>query len=514
MKKALLMASIFIFPRLLVAQDYDIDSMLGETWYGLYLNGEKAGYACNRVEKNDAGNAVLIEDARFRINMAGARQDMHIYSERTYARTGDLLSIESRVVDPVQLTEFIATIEGDELRLKTVIGGVTKEETLPKPKESLADGLKHAEWVRSGPSIGDELSFYVFEPMYKKEIAGVSRIRAIEKRVLDGVSTKVYEVKTTLDPMGVESVARVAEDGTTLEDVVAQIIHMRLEPEAIAKDVNYSNDVIVSNAAMIATPLENPRGRDELRLLLRGPLEVEHLYNDNRQRLAQEGDHFIFTAKRLSPEDLSPVHLPLAPDAKMEEWLKPTVFVQSDHPRLIEKAREIAGGESGALEVTRKLCGWVNRNMRSTFSARLTNSLEVLDNLEGDCTEHSILFIGLARAAGLPAREVAGLIYVEETQPGFYFHQWAKVWVGQWVDVDPTFDQAFADVTHIKLAEGDLFEQARLIPIIGNLRIEVIEDDPEIVGAAAECESQTSRRRPGGASPARGGPAPREVGPL
>ena len=42
--------------------------------------------------------------------------------------------------------------------------------------------------------------------------------------------------------------------------------------------------------------------------------------------------------------------------------------------------------------------------------ARLSNSLDVLETLEGDCTEHSMLFIGLARALGLPAKEIAGLI--------------------------------------------------------------------------------------------------------
>jgi hypothetical protein len=106
----------------------------------------------------------------------------------------------------------------------------------------------------------------------------------------------------------------------------------------------------------------------------------------------------------------------------------------------------------------------------------LTNSLEVLENLEGDCTEHSVLFIGLARAAGLPAREVAGLIYVDGIQPGFYFHQWAKVWIGKWIDVDPTFNQPLADVTHIKLAEGDLLSQAQLLPVVGQLDIEVVAE--------------------------------------
>ena len=151
------------------------------------------------------------------------------------------------------------------------------------------------------------------------------------------------------------------------------------------------------------------------------------------------------------------------------------MFVQSDNPKLQAQARAIVGDETNSAVVSEALCHWVYKNMKPTFSARLTNSLEVLENMEGDCTEHSMLFIGLARASGLPAREVAGLIYVESPKRGFYFHQWARVWVGQWIDVDPTFDQPIADATHIKFAEGDLFEQTRILPVIGQLSIEVLD---------------------------------------
>jgi transglutaminase-like putative cysteine protease len=154
--------------------------------------------------------------------------------------------------------------------------------------------------------------------------------------------------------------------------------------------------------------------------------------------------------------------------------------VQSDNPELIKKAREIIGDEKDAKKIADKLCQWVYANVHTTYSARLTNALEVLENLEGDCTEHTILFVGLARAAGLPAREVAGLIYVDDSvgaPKGFYFHQWATVWVGKWIDVDPTFNQTQADVTHIKLAEGDPFTQAKLLPLIGQIRVEVAEEE-------------------------------------
>jgi transglutaminase-like putative cysteine protease len=162
-------------------------------------------------------------------------------------------------------------------------------------------------------------------------------------------------------------------------------------------------------------------------------------------------------------------------NADVVEWIKPSMFVQSDNAKLMETAKEIAGGETDALAVSNKLCRWVYDNVRTTYSARLSNALEVLEHREGDCTEHSILYIGLARALGIPAREAAGLIYVDHPKPAFYFHQWATVWVGQWLDVDPTFNQPSADATHIRLAEGDLYTQTRLIPVIGQLRVEMAE---------------------------------------
>ena len=252
MKKALfIMATLYLFPRLLVAQDFDVDALLGTSWYGLYLNGEKAGYARNETTRDENGNLVLVEDAKFQVNMSGAKQDMQIFSRRTYAPSGDLLAIESQVEDPAGTSIFDARVDGDNLVLTSTIGGAVSEERLPKPDESLADAVKHAKWVQGKPQVGDSIEFTVFEPMYQKEITGVSRIIGMEERIFEGVPTKVYRISTSLDLMGIDSVAYVDENGLTLEDVVAGIITMRLESEANAKDVNYNNDVIVSNAALV-----------------------------------------------------------------------------------------------------------------------------------------------------------------------------------------------------------------------------------------------------------------------
>ncbi|MFA6239279.1 MAG: transglutaminase-like domain-containing protein [Candidatus Hydrogenedentales bacterium] len=475
MKRVIFMILLTLFPRMLVAQSIDITDLVGETWYGLYLSGQKSGYSMNAVEKLEGGAVAVTEDSHFRLTMGGIRQDMRVYAKRQYAPDGSLVRVDSEVEDSQGTSKFEAVVQGEEIVLTSRLGGQSTEKRLPKPQESLRDALKQVELAKEGAKVGDRISYVLFEPMKPGEIHGTSEIVGIEERIFDGIPTKVFRVKSVLDLMNMESVSYVTESGVTLEDTTSGMLTMRLEPKEIAKDVTYSNDVIVSNAAMLSEPIENPRGRESLRLRLQGPLQPAHLYNDERQKMTQKGEGFEFFAKKLSLDGFETAKLPIS-DESVKEWMQPSLFVQSDDPKIVAKAKEIVGGETDSLKISQKLCAWVYRNVKSTFSARLTNAREVLDSLEGDCTEHSILYIALARASGLPAREVAGLLYMPGSQPGFYFHQWAKVWVGKWIDVDPTWDEPLADVTHIKLAEGDLFQQAQLIPVIGQIKIEVLED--------------------------------------
>ncbi|MCP4639749.1 MAG: transglutaminase family protein [bacterium] len=474
MKKAILMVTLSLFPRLLVAQEVDLKSLAGEDWYGLYFNGQKSGYAMESTVVGEDNSVSLLEDAHFRVRMMGVRQDMRILSKRVYGPDGMLVSVESQVDEISGSQKFVGTVEGDELVLVRSMAGREDTQRLPRPKESIEDALKQVKLIGEDAKVGDSVSYSLFEPMLAKEVEATSTIVAVEERVLDGVATKVFRLKTSMPVLNIDTVSYITEDGTTLEDVVAGMITMRLEPKEIAQDVDYSNDVIVSNAAMVDRQIADPRGRASLKLRITGPLTSTHLYNDERQYLAAQGDAFAFEGRRVVLDGFEPAPLPID-NADVIEWSKPTLFVQSDDEKLVTKARELAGDEKDAFKVSETLCHWVFQNVRTTFSARMSNALEVMDSLEGDCTEHSILFVGLARAAGLPAREVAGLIYLEGGQ-GFYFHQWAKVWIGKWIDVDPTFDQPLADATHIKLGEGDLFEQAKLIPIIGQIRIEVVEE--------------------------------------
>ncbi len=123
--------------------------------------------------------------------------------------------------------------------------------------------------------------------------------------------------------------------------------------------------------------------------------------------------------------------------------------------------------------MTERLVDWVYQNLEKSFLAAIPNALDVLKKRSGDCKAHSVLFVALARSLGLPARQVSGLVEIEDGK--FYYHQWAEVHTGRWIPVDPVFGQVRADATHIKLSQGDLVEQLRLLNIIGAISIKVLD---------------------------------------
>ena len=102
------------------------------------------------------------------------------------------------------------------------------------------------------------------------------------------------------------------------------------------------------------------------------------------------------------------------------------------------------------------------------------SAVEVLDTRRGDCNEHTILFVALARAVGLPARTAAGLVYANGN---FYYHAWPEVYLGEWVAVDPTFGQFPADASHLRFTIGGLARQMELIRLIGRVSLDVIDTE-------------------------------------
>jgi hypothetical protein len=108
----------------------------------------------------------------------------------------------------------------------------------------------------------------------------------------------------------------------------------------------------------------------------------------------------------------------------------------------------------------------------------LPSAREVLRTKVGDCNEHTALYVAMARASGIPARVAVGLVYMHGA---FYYHAWPEVYIrdgnagGLWLPVDPTLNQFPADTTHLRLARGGLEKQAGILPLLGRLKITVLD---------------------------------------
>jgi len=142
---------------------------------------------------------------------------------------------------------------------------------------------------------------------------------------------------------------------------------------------------------------------------------------------------------------------------------------------IIEAAERLAGwelmGNNDPVRITRLLTMGVNGMLEKEITFSIPNAVQVLASGRGDCNEHTVLFVALARALGLPARTAVGLVYVNDA---FFYHAWPEVWLGQWVAVDPTFGQYPADAAHLRFVIGGLAQQVEILRLIGKLNIEVV----------------------------------------
>ena len=81
--------------------------------------------------------------------------------------------------------------------------------------------------------------------------------------------------------------------------------------------------------------------------------------------------------------------------------------------------------------------------------------------------EHSALTAALLRAAGIPSRIASGVVYSSYDR-GFTYHAWVEVFVGEWIQIEPTLGGKLAGGTHIMLTNGGIKDQ--MIALVNALK--------------------------------------------
>jgi hypothetical protein len=275
----------------------------------------------------------------------------------------------------------------------------------------------------------------------------------------------VYKLKESFH--GMEATAWITQEGETIkeESPLGYSLLKETQIEAMKRDKRGPAVDIIALVKIPSSPIENASNVTTLKVRLSGaPLEGFEL--DGGRQAWKDG---IIEVRSIA--GASSYQLPNVDKDRAAE-LNPTMLVQSDDKAIREQAVAIIKKEKDARAAAKLLNIWVYDTINKQPVVSIPSAVEVLKQKVGDCNEHTTLYTALARAAGIPSRMAAGIVYMKS---GFYYHAWPEIWLGEWTAVDPTLNQFPADATHIRFVTGDLARQADILKLVGKLKVDVID---------------------------------------
>lgn len=450
---------------------FDPAPYLGTRWYGVYFFGEKVGHGSFRLEETEyrqkpAFRSELRVD--YRIKLGGAPQEMTLREEKIYLPETGLEAFTTIQDSRLGRIAFAGRREGELFRVETPSG----ERTVEAGREDLHSALAHLELVRKGARPGETITVRQFETSLLRPVTVIHTVEKAEEQYPGGVPLRLHRVRSEFSELGLTTHSLIDGDLRTIEGSVGAIT-IREEEEAAARDLDSRMDLLLAAAVRPDRRVPRPREIRELRLRLSGLADPGLVLDSPRQEYERIGaDSCYLRVSSPAPRPVAPILIPVAGEDFPSE-LEATAFIQADHPAVREQAREIVGDETDARRAARLLTGWVFRNLEKSFLAAIPDAVSVLEKRSGDCKAHSVLLTALARAVGLPARTVSGLVAMEDGL--FYYHQWTELFIGEWTPADPVFGQLPVDGTHIALSRAGPAGQLKLLSLIGRIRIEVLE---------------------------------------
>ena len=441
-----------------------------QEWWGLYHHGEKIGFTSQSIEPNQNGYQ-LRDESLLRLNLLGTTQRASTRLAMAADKEWVLRDFEFELLSNGVRFQSRGKVIPGQLQLEIESAGHTSKQSIAlKQPPYLAAALKPL--VASQQlEPGKEHFFTIFDPATLADQITSVVIEARE-HILVG-DQKVPAIRLRQRFKGISVVSWIDGNGRTLKEESPGGFALRQEAPPQAKSFADSRavplDLIARASIAVGDPILQPQSRSHLRLRLRGLNVVDFALNGDRQKFSED----VLRIEREQVNQSDTYKIPLK-DRRFNSFLQPTAFLQSDHPSIRDHAVKILGAETDAHRAVLRLKNWVYNEIKKQPTISIPNALQVLQTKIGDCNEHTVLFNALARAAGIPARTVVGMVYL---RGAFYYHAWSEVWLGKWISLDSVLNQFPADVTHVKFIEGEINRQLDMLQLIGNLRIEVLEQD-------------------------------------
>jgi hypothetical protein len=452
-------------PVITVSGTERITENIVESW-GVFYRGEKIGYASQTITPKSKGYR-LNDHSVVNLNLLGTLQpattrlEMEA-NEDWILETFDfeLRSKEIRFHARGRVNERKLTLDIDSAGHKS-----RREITLSQAPYLLAALKPYV--VTQQLETGKKFFFSTFDPSTLSQQITTVVVEGREQ-IRVGARTEPA-IKLRQSFRGISVVSWVDGQGRTLKEespAGLSLVRQSVEEAKGASSRAVSLDIVAQTSIPVAKAISDPQSRSELQLKLSGINLANFPLNGGRQRLSGSD----LDIRREDPRRLSAKTMPIK-DARVISYLQPTPFLQADHPNIRALTAKILNGEIDSYRAAVKIKDWVYKEIAKQPTVSIPNALEVLQTKKGDCNEHTVLFNALARAAGIPAKTVVGIVYL---RGAFYYHAWSEIWLGEWISLDSVLNQFPADVTHVKFLEGEIDRQLDILQLIGNLKIEVL----------------------------------------
>lgn len=442
-------------------------------WRGVYYRGEKIGFTVSQIERTDEGFQ-LLEDGRLQFSLLGATTAAILRTTAQVDQTFALKTFEFSLDPGTGPLTVRGRLDGLRLSLDIISTSGTRSETRDleaPPALMLSLGRRLAS---EGLVAGTRREFLVFDPATMKNAPVQLAIGDREVVTAGGRPIPAFRVDMTFS--GLTTTAWITDTGEIVrEESPMGLISVRETQEqatALAVSPVMQQDMLAASAVVpvMGRRMVITEPRDVTRLRMR--VENADLSGADLQGVGQSvaGDVIeLIDARSLMAGPA---------DRDLDRYLQPEPFIESDAPEIRAAAERMVQGVTGVRARAERLTREVNQLVEKKPTVSLPSAREVLRTKVGDCNEHTVLLVALARSLGIPSRISVGLVYV---RGAFYYHAWPEVYVdegrgrGLWLPVDPTFNQFPADATHVRLARGGLDQQTAILPLIGRVKMTVLE---------------------------------------
>lgn len=463
-------------------------------WRGVYYRNEKIGFTVSQTVATDDGFE-LQEDGRLQMSLLGAQNVVAIRTTARVDRDFALRSFDFSLDPGTGGTRIHGELNGLRLHIvmSTAAGSHTEDRDLATPPVlalNLARRLADA-----GLVAGAHYEWTIFDPATLSHTPIALDVGARELVAAGGPRVPAFRVETLY--AGMKTTSWITDTGEVILEKsplgFETIRESPAEARTLAVPYNVRADLLSASAIQPTGKLRIDEPRDVRRLRLR--LTGADVSGPDLGGVGQtvDGD----TLEISDPQGFRPG--PVDPDSA--RYLQPEPLIESDAPEIRAEAEAAIRNVSGPRAQAERLTRHVNAILDKKPTVSLPSAREVLRTKVGDCNEHTALYVAMARAIGIPARIAVGLVSV---RGAFYYHAWPEVYLaegrgrGLWLPVDPTLNQFPADATHLRLARGGLDKQAAILPLIGRLKIEILDletapnTSPVVVGRRADDTSPLS----------------------